>query len=108
MAYNLGKAQTERACAISWFANWPQDKRVIFLERLREKQSLDLATESLLADLDRMSIQQGKKGTSDSLIGILTLDLANLQYFLHPPCLILIILFSAIHTFFPRYYKLHR
>ena len=62
MAYNLGKAQTERACAISWFSNWPQDKRVVFLERLREKQSLDLATESLLADLDRMSIRQGMKG----------------------------------------------
>ena len=59
MACNVGKAQTERACAISWFSNWPQDKRQVFLDRLREKQSLDLAAESLLADLDRMSLQQG-------------------------------------------------
>ena len=67
MAYNLGKAQTERACAISWFSNWPQDKRVVFLERLREKQSLDLAAESLLADLDRMSLQQGMSEFSDGI-----------------------------------------
>ena len=67
MAYNLGKAQTERACAISWFSNWPQDKRRVFLERLREKQSLDMAAESLLADLDRMSLQQGMSEVSDGI-----------------------------------------
>ncbi len=71
MAYNLGKSATERACAISWFSNWSRDQKITFLDRLLQKKSLQMATESLLADLDRMTIggcgnnqQQQQEGPS--------------------------------------------
>ena len=55
MAASIGKSRTERACAISWYSNWSLEQRNAFIDKLLEKSSLDLATESLLNDLQNMS-----------------------------------------------------
>ena len=55
MASNQGKSRTERSCAISWYANWSLEEKNAFIDKILEKSSLDLATESLLNDLQNMS-----------------------------------------------------
>ena len=61
MSYNLGKAKTERSCALSWFSNWTPEQKSVFLQRLSEKSSLDAATESLLNELEGMNLGEGNK-----------------------------------------------
>lgn len=59
--FGQGKSKTERSCALSWFSNWSPEQKGSFLQRMGQKDSLDEVTDSLLADLERLSVSGGQR-----------------------------------------------
>eukprot|EP00095_Tigriopus_kingsejongensis_P002070 maker-scaffold177_size283923-snap-gene-1.29 protein:Tk02070 transcript:maker-scaffold177_size283923-snap-gene-1.29-mRNA-1 annotation:"PREDICTED: uncharacterized protein C14orf119 homolog" len=53
---NPGKARTELACAQSWFSNWTSQQRIHFADRFKIKLLKGLTLESLMDDIDCMSL----------------------------------------------------